>query len=350
VQSKSSLSSVLPVGYAKIQNMNGAMERKKLYSETRIAELRNRLEGIGQLSALADLTIFGAGSYARLEASEHSDIDTFFVYTSSRSAISNVRTKELGLFGELIRVAEQMSFPAFSNDAQYLECLSCDDILMHLGSPEDDSRNFFTARMLLLLESKPLANEEQYKLIVKRVCDAYYRDFPDHKKSFEPQFLLNDIGRFWNTMLVNYENRRNLEADRSKKAKHKVKNFKLRFSRATTCFATVAAIGAHPSTLTIDDFVELVYETPQKRLDRVAAQRPETFEDIRTLRADYEWFLEKTSMTTEELEEHFSDKTFAAEAFERARAYGDVLFSVLSTLDIDQKTGQSRGLIRNLVI
>jgi len=44
----------------------------------------------------------------------------------------------------------------FSNDGEFLRILYLEDMLEQLGGREDDYLNYFTARMLLLLESKPL--------------------------------------------------------------------------------------------------------------------------------------------------------------------------------------------------
>ena len=74
-----------------------------------------------------------------------------------------------------------------------------------LGSPEDDGLNAFTARMLLLLESRPVYNAERYRRILKAVIGFYYRDFSDHSEHFRPTFLINDILRFWRTLTLNYE-------------------------------------------------------------------------------------------------------------------------------------------------
>ena len=200
------------------------------------------------------LTIFGAGSYGRHEASTHSDIDLFFLIDGKNDAIPEPRTSSLRLFAKVIETVDLMSFPKLSNDCEYLELLSTADILYHLGSRTDDSANYFTARMLLLLEGQCLHGSIVYEKVLKDVVDSYFNDFPDHKQTFSPMFLVNDICRFWKTMLLNYENRRGLRdpaaATEDRKTKHKVRNFKLKFSRMTTCFASVAALGSFSAPVT----------------------------------------------------------------------------------------------------
>src|SRR5207302_2585843 len=113
--------------------------------------LRNRLAKLKELADVPSLTIFGVGSYARLEAGPYSDIDLFFLSLGDKNALPEPRTKSLRLFGRLIEIADNMSFPKFSNDCQYLVILHTADITSYLGSPADDHENYFTARMLLLL-------------------------------------------------------------------------------------------------------------------------------------------------------------------------------------------------------
>lgn len=43
-----------------------------------------------------------------------------------------------------------------------------------LGSPEDDSTNASTARMLLLLESQPIYDEVLYGSLLERIISFYY--------------------------------------------------------------------------------------------------------------------------------------------------------------------------------
>jgi len=93
-------------------------ERAK-YSRRQLTELRKRLAPLKELHEFPTLTIFGAGSYARLEASEYSDIDMFFLSTGDREDVAEPRTNSLRLFGKVIEIADAMSFPKFSNDSQY---------------------------------------------------------------------------------------------------------------------------------------------------------------------------------------------------------------------------------------
>ncbi|HEV8065614.1 MAG TPA: hypothetical protein VGP46_12305 [Acidimicrobiales bacterium] len=321
---------------------------RETYSQLRLKELERRLTTAPQTSDLTAFTIFAAGSYGRLEASEHSDIDLFFLYETARHDLSEPRTAELRLFGALIEIVDSMGFPKFSNDCQYLSALSCHDILTALGSPADDFNNYFTVRMLLLLESKCLYGQTTYDDILRNIIGSYYRDYPDHQATFEPWFLLNDIGRFWKTLLLNYEHKRNQPADSDHKAQQKVRNFKLKFSRMTTCFATVAALGCQQSPVPEQTILELIRLTPRQRLQAVLNQREELRPLVQAVLDGYAWFLEQTAQTTEQLVAQFDDKQQRTTMFTKANEYGDSMFQLLE--GIETSSSSPTRLVRYLVI
>lgn len=324
-------------------------QEREHYSRIRLKELSTRIAGAPQVQPLHGLTIFSAGSYARLEASEYSDIDMFFLYDGRRTDRHEPRTEDLRLFGALIEMVEQMGFPKFSNDCQYLTTLSGDEILEHLGSAQDDHLNLFTVRMLMLLESKCLYGEEAYAGILKKIIGSYYRDYPDHQGSFEPRFLLNDIGRFWKTLLLNYEHKRNQDRPGTDRTKQKVRNFKLKFSRMTTCFATIAALGSQSSPVQEGDVFNLIQLTPRERLQEVKVLRSDTTDAVDAVLEDYAWFLEQTGLSEPALYGRFEDKTIRTEMFNRANQYGNKMYELLATIERGASNDQPKFL-RYLVI
>lgn len=321
------------------------------HSKQRLDQLRNRIQEIDVLRDFPGLTIYGVGSYARLEASEHSDLDLFFLTSDALSEIDEPRTKSLRLFGEVIRIAQELSFPKFSNDCAYLEFLSTKDILQNLGNAKDDHQNYFTARMLLLLESHCLHNESSFETIVRGIIRSYFRDYPDHPETFWPLFLLNDIGRFWKTLLLNYEHKRrqapNQSVPESTKTRQKVKNFKLQYSRLTTCFASVVALGSRSAPVTEEHVFQLTRLTPRERLESVKEHLPGVADAVDEVLEKYGWFLEQTGLPTAQLESHFADKLQRAEMFRRAREYGDSVFNLLQRID---QSSEDLRLLRFLVV
>ncbi|HJY90548.1 MAG TPA: hypothetical protein VJ255_09730, partial [Candidatus Acidoferrum sp.] len=63
---------------------------------------------------------------------------------------------EICVQAELITRSRELGFPEFSGDGRYLDHHSIYEFTNTLGTEKDDVANTFTARLLLLLESKPL--------------------------------------------------------------------------------------------------------------------------------------------------------------------------------------------------
>lgn len=325
-------------------------EERAKYSLKRLNDLRDHLSKSSELANFPVLTIFAVGSYARLEASEYSDIDMFFICDEKKDNIVEPRTSELRLFGKVIDTIDNMKFPKFSNDCEYLVLLHTDEIIKNIGSPIDDHKNFFTARMLLLLEAHCLYEEKTYKEIIAKIISSYFKDYPDHEQTFQPTFLLNDICRYWKTILLNYENKRDIaEEPKEQKIKHRVRNFKLKFSRMTTCFATISALGSYKVPLKEEQLAELTMFTPSDRIRKIISFVPEAKAEVNEVLTRYAWFLEKTGLPTEQLEDYFSDKKKRSEMFQIANEYGDAMFKLLRAVDsaVSKETG---GLLRYLVI
>jgi hypothetical protein len=325
-------------------------DSRATYSRNRIAEFRNRLEKLPELREFSGLTIFAAGSYGRLEASQHSDIDIFFFVSGDGKDLKEPRTNQIRMFAKVIDIADGMKFPKFSNDCEYLVLLDTDAILANLGGRIDDHGNYFTARMLFLLESRCLFGDQTSRTITSEIVSSYFKDFPDHPRTFQPTFLINDICRFWKTMLLNYEHKRHLGGgpeDELKKTKQKVRNFKLKHSRMTTCFASIAALGSFTAPVTEQQVINVTGLTPKERLESVVERLPTAKSIVDEVLDRYEWFLEMTGLPTDELEEHFSDKAKRTDMFKRANEYGDSMFRLL--LHVDASDERLR-LLRTLVI
>ena len=190
------------------------------------------------------ISIFCAGSVARLEYGKHSDLD-IFVTASNGGDNDEMRSKlfEHPLFYHLIELNEHLEFPPFSNGGEFLKIHFLDDMKKNTGLPKDDSENFFTARMLMILESVPVSDEQLYRAHIKEILDNYYRDKNQNSELFHPIFLLNDILRYWRTLCINYEKMR---GDTGKPWRKK--NINLKFSRMMTVFATVLPLLAKPIT------------------------------------------------------------------------------------------------------
>jgi hypothetical protein len=236
----------------------------------------------------------------------------------------------------LIRVTRCLNFPDFTDDGRYLTQYSLADFTKTMGTPEDDVTNTFTARLLLLLESRALAESEVYSEVLEDVVAAYWRDYADHGGDFIPAFLANDILRLWRTFCVNYEARTARVPD-EKKAKGKLKNYKLKHSRLLTCYSAVLyllAVFRLNNTVTPDDALAMIRLTPTGRLEWLGT-RPEfvdSHENTRKLLDQYETFLKITNQPEENLVAQFMNKDLGRTYMEQAYEFGDTLFDVLTSI------------------
>lgn len=315
---------------------------RSVFSRTKLDVVRTHLEKAQHVSYFDQMCIFTAGSYGRLEASTYSDVDLFFMIDGKRDEIDEFNIPQIRMLSDVIRIGDDLAFPKFSNDGEFLRILFSDDMEKSLGSRTDDFNNYFTARMLMLLESRSVFRQNTFDKIKTNTISAYFRDYDHHPNDFKPTFLINDILRFWKTLCLNYEHRRNQETER-KKVKQKIKNFKLKYSRLLTCFAMVLALTTFKDTISHEEVSELSSMTPNERLRFVAGRFPETRHLVKTALVSYAWFLEKTGLPTEKLESYFAEKANREEAFFSAQKFGDAIFGILR--EIDRRNDNLRYLV-----
>ncbi len=310
---------------------NDLLMPRRQFSEERLNKLSEQLRQLPMVESLPDLCIYATGSFGRFEASPHSDIDLFFLNDKSQLVAPVSRLNELRLFAGVIEAGEGLSFPTFSNDGEFLRIIYLDDMLSHLGGRNDDYQNYFTARMLLLLESTPLVNNDLYYRAIAGIIESYFRDYPDHTSNFRPVFLINDILRFWKTLCLNYEHRRNKPEDQPEtRRKQQVKNFKLKFSRLLTCFGTLVAVCALPSPTDSSTIVALTKKTPLERFLEATGSIPELVTKRQEILDHYQWFIRLTGKTTEELHAEFIEEQHKVQLFGRADAFGQRVYDVLA--------------------
>lgn len=210
------------------------------------------------------LCIYATGSYGREEASDKSDIDLFFVAAQGEKIR---QTEKFELFAELIRLNRELKLPDFSRDATFLEVHPYDALLDNIGRPEDDYGNTFTARMLLLLESRCIWKNSLHDALIEAVLNRYFDDYAWHSGDFVPRFFINDLTRFWKTLCLNYEAYRT----RDDRSAMRLENLKLRYSRKLTCFSLIVSlVGREAVSPTMAK--EACLLTPMQRLDQRAEE------------------------------------------------------------------------------
>ncbi len=312
---------------------------RKQQSTLRIEKLCSAVSKAKEIKADPNLCIYATGSFGRLEASKYSDLDLFFIHLGSEDKNKVSKVNKTLVDAAIIRTARDLKFPPFSGGGEYLDIHYLDDILESLGSRTDDSKNFFTARLLLLLESKCISNAQIYDKAIDRIIESYFRDYHDHERDFYPIFLVNDILRFWRTLCLNYEHNRDRRPPQDvrlskreltdRKRKSYVKNLKLKYSRLLTCYSAIAALLAHTGAVRKSDVKKIVQLTPIERLEVIQTNRADLGDLVGKLKHEYEWFLEITNKDQKELLSWIGNAKNRNTAFRRARGFGDLMFELV---------------------
>jgi hypothetical protein len=203
--------------------------------------IRQNAANLGQIEGAASVVVYATGSIGRQEAGLHSDLDVFCVDVADDASARISHLDSIRLFSDLIAVNQSNGFPPFSNDGQFLDVHPIEDLLELLGTSSDDYRNLFTARMLLLLESEPIFGQAAYDEVVERVIDLYWRQCDDASR-FKPTLLINDLIRYWKTLCLAHEAKRNQDPG---KPKLRVDVLKLEFNRMWMVFNGLAYFFAY---------------------------------------------------------------------------------------------------------
>lgn len=303
-------------------------------SDARLARIRDEIGTVAARPELTRVCIYATGSYGRGESSETSDIDLFIVDAARKDEPRLKRIPQITLKADLIRICERLKLPPFSGDGRFLEVHRLDDMTGKLGGPHDDAENLFTARMLLLLESKYLSLEPVYREVIEEIVAAYFLDYAEHKDDFLPIFMINDIVRFWKTLCLNYEfHRRDRRTRGQTEGEDRLQNLKLRFSRTITCYSAVAFLcweekragRVEPSAV-----VDIVHRTPSERVEFLGQQGGELAEPATKVIEQYTWFLSQFSAGKEESVAWLKEAGNTAAAWKRADEYRRAFFDLLT--------------------
>ena len=328
--------------------MGKLLDERRAATDARFRELKaNLAEAEDRCRDRA--CVYAIGSFARGEASPNSDLDLFIVGQGTPTNRQLSYLDEICVKADLIEVSRQFRIPDFSGDGEYLKHYTVDEFVRILGTPEDDVTNTFTARLLLLLESRALLEDTVYSKVIQQVIAAYWRDFEKHKTDFSPAFLANDILRMWRTFCVNYEARTQTDPA-EKRAKRKLKNYKLKHSRLLTCYSGLLyllAVHSQKGTVTPDDAVAMVKLTPTQRLEWLLKQDKIKVpsELIGQLIERYERFLDSTNRPESELVKIFLDGgSEQALLTKAAPEFGNLMYQVLRAM------GNDNQLYRVLVV
>jgi predicted nucleotidyltransferase len=327
--------------------MGEVLETRRSETASRFEQLQKQLSAADKLAA-DKACVYATGSFGRGEASKYSDLDLFIVGRADKNRRELSNLEEIRIKADLIEATQTLGIPEFSGDGEYLIHYTKQELVETLGKPHDDASNTFTARLLLLLESKPLLEEKVYREAISDVIAAYWRDYADHKSEFIPAFLANDILRLWRTFCVNYEARTFTEPA-EKRAKRKLKNYKLKHSRLLTCYsALLYLLATYTTGKTVDpeDAVHMTALSPTGRLEWLLTQShiAAAYQTVRELLEHYERFLAATDYSEEELVGRFLDAEKSKEYSHSANELGNLTFRALELI------GQGNPFHRLLVV
>jgi predicted nucleotidyltransferase len=324
--------------------MGALLDAKRRDVDERVAALRTELAGTAKAVA-GRACVYLTGSFGRREASKHSDLDLFIIGTANPDGKRGLsRLDEICLKADLIRAAEDLGYPPFSRDGEFLQHHTAHELVVLLGTERDDADNTLTARLLLLLESKPLFGQDVYDQVISDVVAVYWREFERHRDDFEPGFLANDILRLWRTFCLNYEARPEKAAqDPQAVAKRKLKNYKLKHSRLLTCYSAIASLLAEfidNGTVTPTAAKQMIGQTPTERIESLRSGK--TAAAAAGVLDAYEDFLAATDASEDEL---LAQLASSPSSFARPPgALGDRMFDLLEVL------GDSSPFYRRLVV
>lgn len=329
--------------------MNDFLASRRDESDRRISDLLSRLTEAKKYAG-KNACVYLTGSFGRGEASSHSDLDLFVLTRADESTRPPSRLDEICLKADLIEQTRAIGLPEFSGDGEYLAVYPVEQLVKTLGCPQDDASNTFTARLLLLLESRALIGQDVYDAAVQQVLMAYWRDYDDHRDDFMPTFLANDIARLWRTFCVNYEARTSTDPP-EKKAKRKLKNYKLKHSRLLTCYSALAyllAVHKVRGRVSLEDATTMVSLRPLERLnalvDETGLGLGLKLQGVQPVLESYRTFLSESDQSEADLIRRFGDSQSARSYFTQAHEMGERVFVLMSEL------GQGSPFYRLLVV
>jgi hypothetical protein len=214
-------------------NRYAALLKAESYSNERLDRVRNYILDNPPPSAAKVHTIAAAGSLARLESSEASDLDLIIVTVRDGGAAPDHNAAKAWRD----TLCTDLTIAPPNPEGVFHEPVNADS-LTKIAGYADEPYAALSKRVLFLLESHCLYKETEYQSVMDDITLSYAKDVKaDNRKNFV--FLLNDVIRFFRTICVNYQFNTSTTTD----GKWPIRNVKLRHSRVLMYFSMVAALG-----------------------------------------------------------------------------------------------------------
>jgi predicted nucleotidyltransferase len=247
-----------------------------------------------------DTSIVVFGSLGRDEATSESDVDWTLLIDGIADPQHPNTAQEIQQRLDKIQAKPPGREGTFGN-------LAFSHQILHWIGGEDDSNSNTTRRILLLLESKPLGRTEAWDRVLNNVLSRYLTEdrglWQESKDRGVPLFLLNDIARYWRTMVVDFAYKQRTRANRG----YALRSIKLGLSRKLiyasgllACFSchldvpeedwgTLAASG-NPQLL-IEHLRSILRKTPLEILASMLIRYDSLLEPLKRLFDAYDRFI-----------------------------------------------------------
>lgn len=253
--------------------MPSIIDNANQYSTDKIAALRGELQRLRLPLAVSVVT---TGSFARKEATEHSDLDFFLLVENNgmlvdEAYLAAVRHTIAGIVRRTIGKEPSV-------DGAFGGFEPVDRILINIGGNFDDNAKT-TRRILLLLECDWLSNEKLFHDVRSRLLSRYVDN--NIQKENITRFLLNDIIRYYRTVCVDFEYK-TFEAQKG----WGIRNVKLRFPRKLLYFSALLTVAQTAGRADKKNILEQwIGLTPIDRLKKIKSPR------VKMILKEYEYYL-----------------------------------------------------------
>lgn len=166
--------------------------------------------------------VAAAGSLGRMEASEESDADLIIILDEAVKDPAEAQR----LFESVWQSLDKAQIPRPKPEGVFSQPCTLSQICGNSLGSAGEPLGVFGKRLLLILETQPLYQDEEYENIINSIVTQYARHYVASDARKEWAFMMNDLMRYFRALCVNYQ--WDFEND---PIKWPIRNVKLRHSR-----------------------------------------------------------------------------------------------------------------------